>query len=159
MYIPEKFKIVPILSDVAMGTTPTTCDSINMKNYHRATFLISLGNTMAGANYTLTCNSGATDAALTSALYFKYAYAGSAGLGTTADVLNADTYVNTLAILHGTYDSWMLVVEVDAADMDVANGEEWLTLSFADAGTTGDLSIFAILEPRYTEAQSATALA
>ena len=159
MYLAEKFKIVPVLSDIAMGSTPTTCDSINMKNYHRATFLISIGNTMAGANYTMTAHSGKTDAALTSTLYFKYAFAGTAGLGVTADVLAADAYVNTLAIAHGTYDSWMLVVEVDAADMDMANQEEWLTLSFADAGTTGDLSIFAILEPRYTGALSATALA
>ena len=44
--------------------------------------------------------------------------------------------------------------------MDVANGEEWLTLDFTDpGGATGQAIVIAILEPRYTGNQSATALA
>jgi hypothetical protein len=45
--------------------------------------------------------------------------------------------------------------------MDIANGEEWLTLTFPDTATnaTGNLSVVAILEPRYTGNLSLTALA
>jgi len=43
--------------------------------------------------------------------------------------------------------------------MDVDNSEEWLMLEFTDAGgATGLVSIFAVLEPRYTGNLSATAL-
>ena len=54
----------------------------------------------------------------------------------------------------------MLIVEVDASDMDIDNEENWLTLSFPDdaTGATGGLSAVAILEPRYTGNSSATAL-
>jgi hypothetical protein len=160
MWIPEKFKIVPIANDLPLTANPTMPDSINMSKYHRATFIIQT-HTLGGGDPVLTCLSGAADATKTSTLYFKYAYAGSAVLGTTADVLAADSaLVNTLTIAHATYDNWMLIVEVNADDMDMANQEEWLTLNFADAGaTTGNVTIVAILEPRYTQARSVTALA
>jgi len=160
MYLPEKFKIVPIANDLALTANPTVPDSINMKNFHRATFIIQT-HTLGGGDPVLTCLSGVSDGAKTSALYFKYAYAGTAVLGATADVLAADSaLVNTLTIAHATYDNWMLIVEVDAAEMDMANQEEWLTLNFADAGaTTGNVTIVAILEPRYSQARSVTALA
>jgi len=64
-----------------------------------------------------------------------------------------------LVVAHGTYSNFMLVVEVDASDMDVANEEEWLYLQFTTSSTTGLATIFAILEPRYTSNRSATALA
>ena len=159
MFLPEKYKIVPIANDLPLTANPTVPDSINMKNYHRATFIIQT-HTLGGGDPTLTVLSGAADATKTSTLYFKYAYAGSAALGATADVLAADAKVNTLVIAHATKDNWMLIVEVDAADMDMANQEEWLTLNFADAGaTTGNVTIVAILEPRYSGASLATALA
>ena len=159
MRFPEMYKVVPVMSDLAMGSTPTKSDSINMSKFHRATYIIMIGNTLAGADATLTVWSGATDAAVTSQIYFKYAFSGGAGLSATADVLAADSYVNTLLIAHATKDCFMLIVEVDVADMDMANQEEWLTLSFADAGTTGEISAVAILEPRYSQACSVTALA
>jgi hypothetical protein len=160
MKFPEMYKVVPIANDLALTANPTVPDSINMSNYHRATFIIQT-HTLGGGDPVLTVLSGASAAAKTSTLYFKYAFAGSTILGATADVLAADSApVNTLTIAHATYDNWMLIVEVDAADMDMANQEEWLTLNFADAGaTTGNVTIVAILEPRFTGARSATALA
>jgi hypothetical protein len=55
----------------------------------------------------------------------------------------------------------MLVIDVLASEMDMANGEEWLTLTFADTdtGATGNVSVVAVLEPRYGQGQSTTALA
>jgi hypothetical protein len=159
MRFPEMFKVVPIANDLALTANPTVPDSINMTNFHRATFIIQT-HTLGGGDPVLTVLSGASNAAKTSTLYFKYAYAGSTVLGATADVLAADAYVNTLTIGHATKDNWMLIVEVDTADMDMANQEEWLTLNFADGGaTTGNVTIVAILEPRYTQACSVTALA
>jgi len=159
MRLAELMKIVPVLSDgdLNAGATLDT-DSINMKNYHRATFIVGLQD-LGGASATLEVYSGATDGACTSALTFHYAFGGAAQGAADCDVLAADATANTLTLTHGTYDNYMLIVEVDAVDMDVANAEEWLTMRFTDpGGATGNVQVHALLEPRYTGNRSASAL-
>jgi hypothetical protein len=161
MKLAEKYKIVPVASDMDVsGSATNPCDSINMKGFHHATFIVNL-QTLGGADLHCIVYSGATDAALTSALTFRYAFASAAAGSANCDVLAAASTSADLTIAHATYDNYMLIVEVDASDMDIANGEEWLTLSFPDSatGATGNLSAVAILEPRYTSDSSATALA
>ena len=161
MKFPENYKVVPVASDLDLaGSATNPCDSINMKGFHHATFLINY-QTIGGADHDVKVYSGATDAALTSALTFHYAFMGAAAAAANADVMAADATSAALRVANATYDNYMLVVEVDASDMDVANGEEWLTLSFPDTltGATGNVSAVAILEPRYTGNSSATALA
>ena len=161
MKLAETFKIVPVASDMDVSASATNpADSINMKNYHRATFLINF-QTLGGAALYVNCHSGATDGALTSALTFRYAFMSAAALAANADVLATASTSANLTVAHATYDNYMLIVEVDASEMDVDNGEEWLTLNFPDTatGATGNLSAVAVLEPRYTGASSATALA
>jgi len=161
MKFPENYKVVPIASDLDLaGSATNPCDSINMKGFHHATFLINY-QTIGGADHDVKVYSGATDAALTSALTFHYAFMGAAAGSANCDVLAADATSAALRVAHATYDNYMLVVEVDGSDMDVANGEEWLTLTFPDTltGATGNVSVVAILEPRYTGNRSLTALA
>jgi uncharacterized membrane protein len=155
--INENYKVVPVAHDEAI-TGDVTCDSINMKNYHKATFIF-LFQSLATASCVMTVNSGASDGATTSAIYFNYAFASAAEPNASCDVLAAWTNAATLTITHGTYSDYMLVVEVDAAAMDTDNSEEWLTVLFTDPGTaTGNITGFAILEPRYTGNVSGTAL-
>jgi len=162
--ITENFKIVPCGIDVDInGATDNVADSINMKNFHRATFIIQYVD-LGTADHTVLLYSGATDAARTSALPFRYAFASAATGSASCDVLADWTAcaATGLSVAHGTYDNFMLVIEVDAAAMDVASGEEWLTLDFqdtGDAGATGQAIVFAILAPRYKNNQSCTALA
>ena len=134
------------------------CDSINMKNYKRATLIFKF-DTLATASAVLTINSGATDGAITSALTFRYAF-GSAAIGSaSSDVLAAVSTSAALTITHDAYDNYMLVVDINASEMDMANDEEWLTARFTDpGGATGTLDCVAILEPRYSSAKSASAL-
>ena len=155
----EKYKIVPIAhaNNIDDGTSVT--DSINMKNFHKATFLIQF-HTLGTASATLQVYSGATDAALTSALTFTYAFGGAAQGSANCDVLAAWGTSADLTITHGTYSDYMLVIEVEASKMDLANNENWLTVQFTDPGTaTGLVTVFAILEPRYKANRSVTALA
>jgi hypothetical protein len=156
MRFPEIFKVVPVMAsdDINAGVD---ADSINMKNFHRATFIMTFG-TLSG-NAVLTVNSGATDGEKTSALTFNYAL-GSAAIGAAScDVLAAGTAAATLTLTAATYTDKMLIVEVEAAAMDLANEEEWLTLSLSDAAASGACDVVAILEPRYTGNCSGTALA
>ena len=156
MRFPEIFKVVPVMAsdDINAGVD---ADSINMKNFHRATFIMTFG-TLSG-NAVLTVNSGATDGEKASALTFNYAL-GSAAIGAAScDVLAAGTAAATLTLTDTTYTDKMLIVEVEAAAMDLANEEEWLTLSLSDAAASGTCDVVAILEPRYTGNCSGTALA
>ena len=159
MRFPEIFKVVPVLNDgdFDAGANLDT-DSINMKNFHRATFIIGLQD-IGTASPVLYAYSGATDGAITSALTFHYAFGAAAQATANCDVLAADATSAALTLTHGTYDNFMLIVELEAVDMDVANGEEWLTLRFVCTTATGNVQIHAILEPRYSKNRSVTALA
>ena len=160
----ENYKIVPLVQYADMSAT-VTCDSFNMKGFHAATFIFMFG-TLSGANSTLTINSGTSAATCSSALYFNYAYGGAA-VGTavaastaSSDVLGAWTNAATLAIVHGTYDNFMLVCEIDASLMDLANEEEWMTAKFTTTtSVVGRVDGIAILKPRYKSNRSATCLA
>ena len=158
MRLPEEKKIVPIISigDLNAGAT-LSGDSINMSNYHRCTFLVMMHALSGAANYIL-IYSGATAAALTTAETFSYAFGGAATETASADVLAATATSANLSVAHATYDNYMLVCEIDASDM--TDGQEWLTFSCADTdgSAAGGMSVFAILEPRYTENLSESAL-
>lgn len=156
MKFAEKYKVVPVMAsdDINAGVDS---DSINMSKFHSCAFVLTFG-TLSG-DAVLTVYSGATDGAKTSALTFHYAL-GSAAIGSAScDVLGADATASSLTLTAATYTDKMLIVEVDAADMDVANKEEWLTLSLSNAANSGSCDIVAYLEPRYTGNCSASALA
>lgn len=150
-----KYALVASALNLATGATQVT-KGINMKNFHHCRFLIDVG-TMGGADSTLKAYSGAADAALTSELAFSYQYGSATSIwgstGTSSDVLATRTTVTAatgLVIVQATYPNFLLIVDVSAAIMDLANNEEWLMLQFTDAGgATGLVSVFAVLEPRY----------
>lgn len=152
----ENFKIVPIMN-TADFSTGLAGDSINMKNYHRATFIVTLG-AVAGASLVLQLYSGATDGARTTALAYKYAHGGAAIGSANCDVLEDWTTAATTgwAIGDASHDNFMCVIEIEAAEM--GDGHNWLTI-YPNGGTSGIAHIVAILEPRYMGNQSATALA
>jgi hypothetical protein len=162
MYLAKKgLKLIPVLSDQDLaGAATMPADSINMKNGHHCTFLVNF-QTLGGAATYVKAYSGATDGATTSALTFRYAFAGAAQGSANADVFSTWSTSSNLSVAHATYDNYGLLIEVDASDMDVANGEEWLTLQFedTDTGATGNVSVWAVVEGRYMEDGGDTMLA
>ena len=165
MFLPEESKIIPVAKELDLSGTVYT-DSINMTNVvGPVTFMFNL-NTLGGASSVLTVNSGATNAACTTAARFNYAFGGAA-LGTAAalstvscDVLSAWTSASTLTITYGSYSNFMLVVVVDPQDLDLANEYNWLTLKFTTTSSvTGTVSGFAVADIRSTGNRSDTVLA
>lgn len=149
----QNFKIVPCGIDVDLNVTATpSADSINMKNFHKCTFLVQYVD-LGTANHTVFCYSGAADGELTTAIPFWYAFGGAAQGSANCEVLTTLTACEAtgLIVAHGTYDNYLMVIEVDAAAMQ--QGYEWLTLTFADniggGGATGQAIVIAVLEPRY----------
>ena len=151
----ENYKLVPIMNSANFGAGEYS-NSINMKNYHKATFLVSLG-AVAGANLVLQVYSGAADATYTTAMTFRYAHStvliGTAGCDVLADWTVAAT--TGWAIADASHDSFFAVIEIDAAEMTA--GHSWLTV-YPNGGTSGIAHIIAVLAPRYGNNQSVTAL-
>jgi hypothetical protein len=152
----EDQHIVPLLASANTGAG-VDLDSINMKGVHKATIVFSNGATSGSA--VLKIYSGATAGAKTSAMPFKHAY-GGAGIGSaSSDYLSAwanVTAASGLTLASATFSSKMQVFEVEASDMDIANGEEFLTGEISSAGTSGITHAVAILEMRYKENRAAT---
>jgi hypothetical protein len=145
----QRLKIVPVgnYEDI---NADYACDSINMSGFHRAMFIVLIHATAVSACY-IKLYSGATDGALDSALTFNYAFGSAAQGSASCDVLGTEAQSANLSFAATTKDDYMLIIEVDASAMDVANGEEWLTLKFldTDTGLTGRVSVVAVLEQRY----------
>jgi len=146
----QRKKIVPLASDKAVGDA----DSINMRDYHGATILCQIHG-LAVADLHVLLYSGATNGAKTSALTFRYALGGAAAEAANADVYTWSTSAD-LTLAHGTYDDYLLIIEIDASEMDMANNEEWLTLALTTS--TGQFTAIAVLEPRVA-GSNVTALA
>jgi hypothetical protein len=150
----------PILSDGDLNAGASlSCDSINMKDYHNARFLVNYQTIGGAANYIL-LYSGATDGALTTALTFRYAFGGAAQGSASADVFATWSTSANLSVAHATYDNYGLIIDINAAAM--TSGHKWLTLTFADTdtGATGNVTVWALLQSRYnTGLNSVTGLA
>jgi hypothetical protein len=162
MRLAEQKKIVPVMATTDYNNGAVG-DSINMAGYIRATFIILFGAITGDS--VLTVNSGATNAAKTSAMTFHYALGGAAigtavaGSVASCDVLAADATSAALTLTAATYANKMLVVDVDASDMDTANEENWLTIDIDATASAGIAYCIAVLEPRQTSNRSVTALA
>lgn len=158
MRFPEIYKVSQVLSDGDFNAAANLdFSSINMSKYHRAMFIIGIQD-LAVASPVLYLYSGAAVDTLTSALTFHYAFGGAAYGTANSDVLAADGTSAALTITYGTYPNYMLIVEIEADKMDLANGEFWLTGRFVCTTATGNVQVNAILEPRYTGNLSISAL-
>lgn len=157
----ENFHIVPVGSDLDLNSAATVdCDSINMENVHKVTFIVGL-QTLGGANPDFAPYGGASNGTCTAVVPFKYAYGSAAQAAANCDVLADWTDASALvAIDHSAKDNFMLIIEVDAKAMAKA-GYSWITLRFADTltGATGNVQVHAVCQMRYAKNQQATVLA
>lgn len=153
----ENYKIVPVMNSADVSTG-SDCDSIDMSNYHKATFIFTFG--VVTTDITFTPKTGVSEGTKTNAVVTKVA-AGGAIIGTavaastaSCDVLAAWTNTTTTHVLAAASNK-VLVMEISAAAM--TSGDDWLTVTVA-AGTSGICHAVAILEPRYGSARIGTCL-
>lgn len=147
----EAEKIVPVLVSANIGASTDT-NSILMDTYHRATFIFTCGACTGDVTFTVT--SGATDGAKTTQIPFRYAM-GSAAIGSAnCDVLSA-VATDADGSVALTCTTKMVVIDVESSEL--ASGHKWLTITAA--ATAGIVHGVAILAPRYSGSESASALA
>jgi len=157
----EDSKIVPLLNSANISTG-TDCDSIDMANFHKATFIFTFGTVTT--DITVTAKSGVSAGTKTNNVLYQHALGGAAigtavaGSAASCDVLAAWSQTTALAPAPtiAAVSNLMLVIEIDAKA--ITPGDSWLTLTIA-AGTSGIAHCVAVLQPRYTGARSVTALA
>jgi hypothetical protein len=152
----ENYKIVPVMNSADISTSADT-DSIDMSNYHKATFIFTFG--VVTTDITFTPKSGISEGAKTTAVPSKYA-AGGAAIGTavagstaSCDVL-AHGLTATTAVTTANSNTFY-VIEISASAM--TDGHDWLTITLTTA-TGGICHAVAILEPRYGSSRIGTCL-
>jgi len=154
--------IVPIIIPLAdnYNTIVAAEESIDMALYNHATFLFLFSTTMAGEAGVLTMGAGNTRGLATAAVTFTYRFGTAAVLLAGSDVLITPATSVALTMTTALAQSKVLVVEVDADDMWIANVQyQYLTPAYDDAGTAGIFSCVAVLsEPRYARNVMPTAL-
>ena len=159
MKLAETHKIVPMGQALDMSAATVVTESVNCKNLHHATIIFSF-DALGTDHCLLTVHSGTSDASLDSTLTFRYAFGGGAILAANSDVLAATATSASLDVDETAYTDHMLVVDLDMSEMDIANGESWLTCKFTDSGSaTGLVSVIGIFETRYGSNRSATVTA
>mgnify|MGYP001195734683 CR=1 FL=1 len=149
MDLTSKFRMIPIFKSQDIAGGAVVGDSINMKNAHKCTFLVNFGSITG--NSILTVCSAATAAGTTSPLTFKYAPAGADTGAVSSDVKGTMSTSAALTLTAATYDNTVLIVEVDAAEMDLANDENWLTIFISAVANPLNVGIVALVEPRYSD--------
>lgn len=147
MRISERFKLIPLTESADVTTNGVDSQSVNMGKLHECCFLLNFG--AITADDTLKVYVGAATATKTTAVAFKYRLAGADTKSAGSDSLGAFTSVAStgLTLTAATYDHKLLVVEVDSQAIDDAT--PWVTLEIAGSGTTQNVSIVAIAEPRF----------
>ncbi len=152
--------LVPIVAPLALNyNTGMTMDSINMAKYNHCTIII-LGSADVAGTGLLTIYGGATDAATTAAITFTYRY-GAADVGAAgADTLGTPATSAALTLTEASVISGMVVIEIDAEDLQISGTQyQFITPVLDAAGTAGIISAVAILsEPRFQQAVMPTAI-
>ncbi len=158
MRLSEIYKKIPLLSSADINGGIDS-DSINMKHFSSVSFDLVFGPSYAGASGAIIkLYEGATVGAKTNALTFNYRYTGGAIKAASADILSDESTSAALQIARATMVSRLLVIEVDASDLDQASGYKWLTIEVGAESDAGELSIVAHCAPRYGSMAGITGL-
>ncbi len=161
MLLAEQTKIVNGGGPVLLNTAGITGDLVSMKHYNHLTAIVSLapasGTDTAAITLTQNTNVGNSPAD-TKALAFSWVWKNGA-TGTT------DTLVKTAVVSNSVTTSAlaaneMFVIEIDAADLDVANGFDCVSVNVSDPGSVSTPAsiIYILSESRYKQATPPSAI-
>jgi hypothetical protein len=147
MRLSESLKFVPLTESADVTTAGVDTKSINMGKVHAASFLINFG--AITSNDTLKVYVGAATATKTTAIAFRYRLAAADTTVALSDTLGAFTAVAStgLTLTAATFDHKLAVVEIDS--QEIADATPWVTLEIAGDATAQNVSIVAVVKPRF----------
>jgi hypothetical protein len=147
MRFSERYKVLALTESADVTTNGVDSKSIHMGKLHEACFLLNFG--AVTADDTLKVYVGAATATKTTAVAFKYRLASADTTAAGSDAQGAFTAATSsgITLTAATYDHKLLLVEVDSQAIDDAT--PFVTLEIAGSGTTQNISIVAIVQPRW----------
>jgi len=147
MRFSERYRFVALAESADVTTNGVDTQSINMGKFHSIAFMFNFG--AVTANDTLKFYVGATDAAKTTAVAFKYRLASADVGAASSDAFGAFTDVTSsgLTLAATTFDHKLTIVEFDS--QAIPDDTPWLTAEIAGSATTQNISITAIADPRW----------
>lgn len=147
--------IIPLTSGMVSLTAGVELDSINMKGYDRATFLLQFDTALGTSdshNPILTMETASSDSGDSADATFQYRVNSATTITTSADVWGSITAASTLTLTATTYAGLSLLLELNADDLPAASKTyEWVTVDIsAESCSVGKVDAVAILSrPRY----------
>ena len=161
----QNAQIVPITVPFDVGGGAMTGDWVSMENHNHCALIFCADIGLANHDPTLTvlqatANDGTGSKALNfTEVYQKEGATAINAVGTFTKVSGQSD--NTYSSATGGENEQLIVIEIDAHNLDVANGFKFVSMTVADVGSAGKLiCVLAILtEPRYGQEVIATALA
>ena len=155
MNLAQNIHIVPLLAP-NQCTATVTPGFINMKEYEKVEFIVSLG-AIAGDSLVITLNQSAVTAGSTvTAIAGNYRLTAAAG----TDTMGATTALTTsgFTTLNGTHEDMVLIIDVQSSDMTTAS-KPYAGLVLTDSGSADVfVGVVALCWPKYPKETNARAL-
>jgi hypothetical protein len=155
MNLAQDIHIVPITAPEQLSST-FVAPHINMKQYEKVEFIVSLG-AIAGDSFVITVTqSAATAGSSSTAIAARYRLTAAAGTDTMGDVTALTT--SGFTTLNGTHESMVLIIDVDSSDLTTAS-KPYVGLTCTDSGSADVfIGIVALCWPKYPKETNANAL-
>lgn len=151
----EQIHIVPV-HFAANSATGVATGFVSLKTFQKVTFIASFG-TMGTADYTVKVQASAATAGGTATdLAFQYRLSAAAGtdtMGAITDVAAA----STVTVAYLTDSTKLLIIDVDSSELTDTKPYVGLYLT-RGSSATAQISVIALLWPRYPQATPSGAL-
>ena len=166
MHLAQNAQIIPISVPLDITAGAMTGDWVNMTNFNHCTLIYCGDIGFAGEDATLTVLQGTSNSGGGSkALNFTEVYQkqgataiNAVGVFTKITGQTDNTYVDAA----GGENEELIVIEIDAAQMDVAGGYTHISMTIADVGINASAKLACVLailtEPRYGQEVLASAI-
>ena len=161
MILAEQTKIVNGGGPVLLNTAGIAGDTVSLKHYNHLTAIVSLapasGTDTAAITLKQNTNVGNSPAD-EKALAFSWVWKNGA-TGTSDALVKTAVTANSITP-SGAAANEMYVMDIDAADLDVANGFDCVRVDVTDPGSVSTPAsvIYILSEPRYAQATPPSAI-
>jgi len=148
MRLSETHKIFALTESANVGSSGVDSKSINMGLCHSAAWILNFG--AISSDDALKVYVGAASAAKTTAIAYQYRLAAADTTVALSDTFGdfVDVASTGLTLTATTFDHKCLIVELDSDQ--VPSATPYVTLEIAGSATTQNISIVAVVKPRFS---------
>jgi len=157
MRLVENFGIVQAVTPVDFQTAANNGDYVSLKNYAHVTVIVHTSIGTAGDDPVVTLDQaktvagGSTKSLLIDEIYHKTGATALSAVGTFTRVTQTAADGYDTATIDGAENEQILIIEVDAAELDTTNDFDCMRVSIADVGGNAQLgsALYILSDPRH----------